>query len=39
MLERNNDALAFSNGVLVTDNILFHDKIRQMTRQVEQVIR
>ena len=37
MLERNDEALASSNGVLVTDNTLFHDKIRQMTRQVEEV--
>jgi chromosome segregation ATPase len=32
MLERDNEALASSNGVIITDKALFHDKIRQMTR-------
>jgi hypothetical protein len=36
MLQRNNKALAFINGALITDNTLFYDKIRQMTRQVKQ---
>ena len=36
MLERNDKALAFINGVLVTNSTLFHEKIRKMTRQVEQ---
>jgi hypothetical protein len=38
MLERDNKALDSSNGVLVIDNTLFHDKIRQMTRQIKQVV-
>jgi hypothetical protein len=28
VLERSNEALTTSDGVLVTDNTLFHDKIR-----------
>jgi hypothetical protein len=35
MLERNDEALASINGVLVTNRTLFQDKIRKMTRQVE----
>jgi len=31
--------LASSNGVIITDNALFHEKIRQMTRQIEQATR
>jgi hypothetical protein len=38
MLERDNKALDSSNSVLVIDNTLFHDKIRQMTRQIKQVV-
>jgi predicted transcriptional regulator len=38
MLERDNKVLDSSNGVLVIDNTLFHDKIRQMTRQIKQVV-
>jgi len=29
VLERSNEALTTSSGVLITDNTLFHDKIRQ----------
>jgi hypothetical protein len=31
-VERSNEALATGNGVLITDNTLFHDKIRQITK-------
>jgi len=37
VLERSNEALGTSNGVIITDNTLFNDKIRHMTKQVEQV--
>jgi DNA repair ATPase RecN len=36
VLERSNEALGASNEVIITDNIVFHDKIRRMTKQVEQ---
>ena len=32
MLERNNEALGASNEVIIVDNIVFHDKIRHMTK-------
>jgi DNA repair ATPase RecN len=38
VLERSNEALGTNNEVIITDNILFHDKIRHMTKQVEQVV-
>ena len=39
MLERNNEALGASTEVIITDNTVFHDKIRYMTKQVEQAAR
>jgi len=39
VLEKSNETLATSNKVLITDNTLFHDKKRQMTKQIEQVAR
>jgi chromosome segregation ATPase len=39
ILERSNEALGNNNEVIITDNTLFHDKIRCMTKQVEQVTR
>jgi hypothetical protein len=37
VLERSNESLSTSNWVLIADNTLFHDKIRQMIKQIEQV--
>jgi predicted nuclease with TOPRIM domain len=39
ILERSNEALGNRNEVIITYNTLFHDKIRCMTKQVEQVTR
>jgi prefoldin subunit 5 len=39
VLERSNEALGAINKVIIADNTLFQDKIRHMTRQVEQVAR
>jgi len=39
VLERSNEALGNNNEVIIADNTLFHDKIRCMTKQVEQVTR
>jgi hypothetical protein len=39
VLEKSNETLATSNKVLITYNTLFHDKERQMTKQIEQVAR
>ena len=39
ILERSNEALGNNNEVIIIDNTLFHDKIRCMTKQVEQVNR
>jgi len=39
ILERSNEALGNNNEVIIVDNTLFHDKIRCMTKQVEQVNR
>jgi len=39
ILERNNEALRTSNEVIIVDNTVFHDKIRHMTKQVEQATR
>ena len=39
VLEKSNEILATSNKVLITYNTLFHDKERQMTKQIEQVAR
>ena len=36
ILERNNEALGANNEVIIVDNTVFHDKIRHMTKQVEQ---
>jgi hypothetical protein len=37
VLERSNEALIAINKVIIADNTLFQDKIRHITRQVEQV--
>lgn len=37
--ERSNEALATSNKVLIANNTLFHDKKRQMIKQIEQMIK
>jgi hypothetical protein len=37
--ERSNGALATSNRVLITDNTLFHDKKRQMIKQIQQMLK
>jgi len=39
ILERSNEALGNNNELIIADNTLFHDKIRCMTKQVEQVTR
>jgi hypothetical protein len=39
MLERNNEALGANNKVIIIDNVVFHDKIRHMLKQVKQVAR
>jgi len=39
MLERNNKALGANNEVIIIDNVVFHDKIRHMLKQVKQVAR
>ncbi|XP_061944625.1 uncharacterized protein LOC133668690 [Populus nigra] len=39
VLERSNEALGASNEVIIADNIVFHDKIRHITKQVEQAAR
>ncbi|XP_061965308.1 uncharacterized protein LOC133689466 [Populus nigra] len=36
VLERSNEALGASNEVIIADNTVFHDKIRHITKQVEQ---
>jgi len=39
VLERSNEALGASNEVIIANNTVFHDKIRHMTKQVEQAAR
>ncbi|KAL9398031.1 hypothetical protein Peur_006992 [Populus x canadensis] len=39
VLERSNEALGTSNEVIIADNTVFHDKIRHITKQVEQAAR
>jgi len=39
VLERSNESLGTSNEVIIADNTVFHDKIRHMTKQVEQAAR
>jgi chromosome segregation ATPase len=39
VLERSNESLGASNEVIIADNTVFHDKIRHMTKQVEQAAR
>jgi len=39
VLERSNEGLGASNEVIITDYTVFHDKIRHMTKQVEQAAR
>ena len=39
MLERNNEALGANNKVIIIDNVVFHDKIRHMLKQVKQAAR
>jgi chromosome segregation ATPase len=39
VLERSNEALGASNEVIIADNTVFHDKIRHITKQVEQAAR
>jgi len=38
-LERSNEAVGASNEVIITNKTLLHDKLRDMTKQVEQVDR
>nr|XP_034917840.1 myosin heavy chain, embryonic smooth muscle isoform-like [Populus alba] len=39
VLERSNEALEASNKAIIADNTVFHDRIRHMSKQVEQVAR
>ena len=39
VLEISNEALGNNNEVIIANNTLFHDKIRCMIKQVEQVTR